>query len=339
MQSLNTIAPSTALGLDGVPHIKRVWSASQAILNGKKIDRPGEELWDRAVFDALGIGLHQTLNFLYANAPTFSEFEAWIMATAGKPEPLRVDRLRSTFLGTQQTAEVSEWLQMIEDMPPVFTDDDLSFWDENGYLILRNAVSPTDCCEAKEAILTHLNVSEDDPDTWYQARNQHGIMVELIQHPAFETNRRSLRIHKAFSQLWKTSDLWVSADRCGFHPPQNEKHAFPGPDLHWDFNFNQPLVFGTQGILYLTDTPPEQGALTLVPGFHQRLSGWLADLPAGTDPQKEDLHALGSIPIGAKAGDMVIWNHLLPHGSRPNLGQRARIVQYINMIPCQFNPY
>jgi len=145
-------------------------------------------------------------------------------------------------------------------------------------------------------------------------------------------NRRTERIHRAFAQLWGTADLWVTADRCGFHPPQRAGHPFPGPDLHWDLDFSAPLAFGTQGILYLTDTPAEQGALTLVPGFHRRLPEWLASLPPGADPQQQDLHALGSIPVGARAGDMVIWRDALPHGSRPNLGTRPRIVQYINLF-------
>ena len=122
-------------------------------------------------------------------------------------------------------------------------------------------------------------------------------------------------------------------DRCVFNAPQFIEHPFPGPDLHWDLNFAQPVTFGTQGILNLTDTPPEQGALTLVPGLLKHLSDWLNHLGPGLDPQQQDLHALGSIPIGGHEGDMIIWNQALPHGSRPNLGSRPRIVQHINMYP------
>ncbi len=97
--------------------------------------------------------------------------------------------------------------------------------------------------------------------------------------------------------------------------------------------FDLPIKFKTQGILYLTDTPPEQGALTIVPGFHNRLFDWLQTLEPGINPQDQDLHALGSVPIDGEAGDMIIWHHALPHGSRPNLGKNPRIVQYINMYP------
>ena len=161
----------------------------------------------------------------------------------------------------------------IECGEPVLSPDDLSFWDENGYVALRDAVSANTRTKAANLIWEHVGADPDSPDSWYGGV-AHGIMVELIQHPALEENRRNARIHKAFAQLWRTADLWVTADRCGFHPPQRNDRPFPGPDLHWDIDFAQPLTFGTPGILYLTDTPPEQGALTLVPGFHHRLSGW-----------------------------------------------------------------
>ncbi len=235
-------------------------------------------------------------------------------------------------MATPYPDSVQNWLGEIDAREPIFTPDDLSFWEDNGYVILTNAVGEQERIDAEKAIWKHVGAHPESTESWYENTGD-GIMVELIQHPAFNANRHAPRIHKAFAQLWGTSDLWVSADRCGFHVPQRDDHPFPGPDLHWDIDFSKPLKFGTQGILYLTDTPPEQGALTLVPGFHRRLAKWLESLPPGTDPQKEDLHSLGSVPVGGSAGDLVIWNQALPHGSRPNLGTRPRMVQYINMYP------
>lgn len=300
--------------------------------DGKTSSRRDEEHIDRMLLDALGLGLHQTMQFLFLTAPTFPEFEAWVIKTVGRPDALQIDRLNAVVAGKSQPERVRQWLQSIDRTGPVLTQVDLSFWDENGYVVLRNAVSLDACSKVEEAIWQHVGADKDSPDSWYLPKSS-GIMVELIQHPDLEANRRAARVHKAFAQLWGTADLWVTADRCGFHPPQRIDSPFPGPDLHWDLDFARPEVFGTQGILYLTETPPEQGALTLVPGFHHRLPNWLKTLKAGDDPQQQDLHGLGSVAIAGHAGDMVIWHHALPHGSRPNLGDRPRIVQYINMKP------
>lgn len=326
------IAPSSEIGSLGLRHLKRLWSSSIAARQGTCVEREGEYRLDQLVVNALGLGLYQTLQYLYMEAPTFPEFEDWVINKAGRPDVFQVGRLNADIAELPRPEHVQRWLHDVENSEPVLGPDELRSWEEKGYVVLKNAVSREAAMHAENAIWHHVGADPALPDTWYGCAT-HGIMVELIQHPALEVNRRAARIHKAFSQLWGTADLWVSADRCGFHPPQREDCAFPGPDLHWDVDFRRPVPFATQGILYLTDTPPEQGALTLVPGFHRKLNDWLGTLKPGADPQKQDLHSLGSVPIGGSAGDMIIWHHALPHGSRPNLGSSPRIVQYINMAP------
>ena len=333
MNAAVAIAATEEPGLLGVCHLKRLWSSVLAAQQEVVTLREDEWHLDRLVIDALGVGLHQTLQYLYANTPAFSEFEEWIIATAGRPDGDYIDRLNADITGNTRPDSVCRWLDQVAGRDPVFTPDDLKFWDEHGYVVLHGAVDTESCMLAEQAIWRHVDADPDIPETWYRQTVAHGIMVEFIQHPALRANRGAARIHKAFAQLWGTTDLWVSSDRCGFHPPQRTGCPFPGPDLHWDIDFDKPLVFGTQGILYLTDTPPEQGALTVVPGFHRRIVDWLQGLEVGADPQTQDLHALGPVPIGGQAGDLIIWQQALPHGSRPNLGVRPRIVQYINMYP------
>jgi len=323
---------SNDVGSLGVPHLKRIWSSALASRSGAAARRPGEAELDRQVLDAIGLGLHQTWHYLMHMAPSFEAFEDWVVATAGRPDPLCAERLRSAVAGQAYPGAVRSWLDAVEASPPVLGEEELACWEEHGYVVLRNAVGEDEWRAAQQAIYAYVNAVPDDVESWYRGDGRHGIMVELIQHPALAATRRSPRIHKAYAQLWGTADLWVSADRCGFHPPQREGCPFPGPDLHWDLDLNAPLAFGTQGILYLADTPAEQGALTVVPGFHKRLPGWLASLAPGIHPQQQDLHALGSLPVAGRAGDMVIWHQWLPHGSRPNLGKRPRVVQYINMM-------
>ncbi len=329
-----SLTSSTEVGSLGVYHLKRLWSRAAASRRGGSPGLDYDCGLDQLVIHALGLGLEQAMQFLHGTAPTFEEFERWVAEMTGGPEPERIARINALISGSACPEETRRRLASVDASDPVLSPADLAHWEEHGYVVLHDAVPAQGRAEAERAIWNHLGAWVDDPESWYRRRNN-GIMVQFFQHPAFDANRRSARIHKAFAQLWGTADLWETTDRCGFNVPERQGWTFPGPDLHWDVSLAQPIPFGTQGILYLTDTPPEQGAFTLVPGFHRRVEAWLEGLPAGADPRCQDLHALGSIPIGGRAGDLIIWHQALPHGSRPNRGTLPRIVQYINMHPAR----
>ena len=320
------LADGNEVGQLGIYHARRFWSSAMAQRQGSRYERPGEAHFDRVLLDCLGVSLGQTSQFLFSYAPAFEAFEQWVIDTAGMPEPDRVCRFNNEYSGSTKT------LHSIEELPPVLNSDDLQFWQENGYIRVCNAVDRHLLDSASQAVWEAVKASPDQPQSWYN-HGRSGIMVELIQHQALEAVRRSSHIHKAFAQLWETSSLWVSADRCSFHPPQTPEHSFQGPDLHWDVDFDQPVPFFTQGILYLTDTPAEQGALTLVPGFHHQFEDWQRKRENGSPVDISSLHAEGSIPVPGLAGDLVIWHHWLPHGARPNQGKAPRLVQYINRYP------
>ncbi|MET1079428.1 MAG: phytanoyl-CoA dioxygenase family protein [Pseudomonas sp.] len=325
---LPPLAASSDTGLLGACQLKRLWSRAQRQCQGV---REAPDPLDPLVLHALGIGLEQGLGYLYGSQPDFATFERWILTTAGPPSSGQLARLNALALGQPLPAATRQWLTQIEAMADVLGPADLQHWHERGYLILHHAVPEAQREAAVEAVLQASGARLDDPGSWYRPRPQ-GVMVPLIQHPALQANRESRRIHKAFAQLWGSSDLWHSVDRVGFHPPAPASSQ--RPPLHWDVDLVPPIPFGTQALLYLTDTPAEQGALTLVPGFHRRLDAWLHSLPPDTDPGQCDLQALGSRPIAGAAGDLVIWHQALPHGPGPNLGQHPRLVQYLNLAPA-----
>ena len=218
---------------------------------------------------------------------------------------------------------------------PALSTDEIAFWDENGYVILRDAVPPQNCQAVVRAICEFLGADLERPETWYGGPQGHSIWIPLLHHPALWANRDSPRIHRAFAQIWGREDLWVSVDQTGFNPPERPGWTFPGPHLHWDASLAQPIPFGVQGILYLADTAANQGAFACVPGFHKHIESWLRNLPQGADARAQDLSA-SAVPIAGRAGDLVIWHEALPHGSSPNRAALPRIVQYIKMAPSHW---
>ena len=288
---------------------------------------------DKILLDALGLGVEQTRTWLGRGAPDFTAFRHWILAVSGPPEPDRLARYHAWLAGDAPPEAERRRFAAVAGAAPVLGPADLAQWESEGYVVLRAAIGPDEAAAAADALWSHVGASLDDPDGWYGANGQ-GIMVQLFQHPALEAARRSPRVHKAFAQLWGSADLWMTTDRMSFSPPERPRRPFQGPHLHWDVSLAAPIPFATQAILYLTDTAADQGALTLVPGFHRRIEAWLAGLPEGADPRRQDLSAAAR-PIAARAGDLVIWNQALPHGASPNRSPRPRLAQYVNMYSAE----
>ncbi len=320
-----------------VPHLHRLWSRVCREKPGKSPFDPVEAAADKIAIWGLGLGLYETLQFLHARRPGFDAFLDWILArNGGAVEPSRIawvnDRIER--LGEDKPPRIAGPAP-VEPAPrePVLGADDLAFWDENGYVVLREAVSREAARAAERAVWEFTGARPEDPDTWYGNADGHTIMVPLIHHPAFDANRRSPRIRAAYAQLLGTDDLVVTVDRGGFNPPERPNWPFPGPRLHWDTSLAQPIPLSIQGILYLADTPAYQGAFCCVPGFRRQIESWLRGLPPGTNPRHEILNS-PAVGIAGSAGDMVLWADSLPHGASPNRGSYPRIVQYIAMYPA-----
>lgn len=324
------LAASNEVGSIGIMHLKRYWNKAVARRSGALSQQSHEDEWnlDITLLNALGLGLEQTVKYLFLENPGFEQFEEWVLDVNG---------------GTVATEKIDGFNQLVinnkqgnghETPQNVLSQEDLAFWDANGYVIIRGAVSKEDCSKTIDLICEFLGIDKNDPSTWYRPHPaRQGIMVQLFQHPLLEENRRAPKIRGAYEQLWGRTDLWMNTDRVSFNPPESDEWHFPGPRLHWDVSLELPIPFGLQGLLYLSDTEATQGAFTLVPGFHNRITGWINSLPPGADPRTQNLQALGATPIAANAGDFILWHQALPHGSSPNTATRPRIVQYINYVP------
>jgi hypothetical protein len=333
MQYVSMILPSSAeTGTIGIMHLKRYWARSIAKKNQLlPVDSFSEE-WntDNYLLNTLGLGLEQTIKQLFLEQQSFDQFEQWVLQVNNGS----VDREKiSHFNAVVQQQETDDGIP--GDKEDVLSPSDIEFWNTNGYVIVRNAVSTEDCDNTIAAISDLLKVDINDPRTWYNPHpDKEGIMVQLFQHPVLEKNRHAPAIRRAYEQVWGRKDILVNYDKAGFNPPETAGWKFPASRLHWDVSLKQPIPFGTQGILYLTDTSAEQGAFTVVPGFHQKIETWLTELPADINPRGEILYQLGPEPVAAHAGDFIIWHHALPHAASPNKATKPRYVQYMNYAPA-----
>ena len=319
-----------------LPYLHRYWQRCWS-----KLKEPAKNSleqnyeWDQenTLLAGLGLNILETTRFVHSAAHTgFDSFEAWVIETnGGAIEESRLARLRNALAGKSVASAAGS----LDDVMGL-TAEQLAFWDEHGYVVVPNAVAAGDREAAAAAIYRFLDANPHDPESWYGNKYGLTIWVPLLRHPAFLANRQAPRLVKAFAQLWGREDLWATVDQGGFNPPENDRWKFPGPHVHWDASLAPPHCFGVQGILYLTDTPPDQGAFSCIPGFHRSLPQWLNDLPPSEDPRRAILQHPGLIPIAGNAGDLVLWHQSLPHGSSPNRGSKPRVVQYISLRPTRW---
>jgi Phytanoyl-CoA dioxygenase (PhyH) len=228
-------------------------------------------------------------------------------------------------------------------MTRVLSAADRDFWEDNGYVIVHDAVPRENLEAAIDAIWNFLEVDRSDPSTWYRGPDRlNGMpelnksgMVELYHHQTLWDNRQHPRVHATFADILGTEKLWVTIDRANLNPPAGPGWDFQG-FIHWDIDTSlRPLESKVQGVLSLTDTSAEQGGFQCVPGFPRRFEQWVRTQPASRDPWRPDLIGLEIRRVETRAGDLLIWNSLTPHGVARNSSTRPRLAQYITMFPAQ----
>ena len=218
------------------------------------------------------------------------------------------------------------------------------FWLKNGYLLIPNVVPINQCERLIEATWQYLDADADNPSSWYtipannddkKTRKSIAGMVELYHHPAQWTNRQHPRIYNTFVDLWGTEKLWVSLDRVNINLPNRKSWKFEG-FLHWDIDISQtPLACNIQGVLSLSDTVSGMGGLQIVPELFLQMEEWLYRQPKNRDPRLPDLSGFDVLDVESHAGDLVIWDSRMAHGTGRNYSERPRIAQFISMTPAE----
>src|SRR5580700_8362906 len=96
------ICQSDETGELGVRHLKRLWSRQMAARAGDAngVSGPAEWVAGQTLICGLGLGLHETLQYLISAQPTFDRFEQWVLEkNGGSIEPERIARINAALSG------------------------------------------------------------------------------------------------------------------------------------------------------------------------------------------------------------------------------------------------
>jgi len=227
----------------------------------------------------------------------------------------------------------------------ILSDEDWDFWIQNGYVVIKAAVSPEQASRTAEFLWEFEEKDKNDPSTWYTAPRADMQMKELVNTGMVEVynnqllwdNRSVKRVYDAFVDIWGTEKLWVTIDRANLNFPIRPGFEYKG-FIHWDYD-PETKPQNVQGVLALADQDDENmGGFQCIPELFRSYDSWKLTQPEDRDRFKPDIKGLEDklVKVKLKAGDLLIFNSLQPHGIRPNLSvDKVRIAQYISMMPAE----
>jgi hypothetical protein len=218
-------------------------------------------------------------------------------------------------------------------MQPI-TDADREHLLEHGWLLVRDVVPKALCERSVAALCEFIGVDPDDSSTWRNyVTHGHGI-IPLHHHQALWDVRQLPQLHALFSAIHRDEKLWVTFDRGSFKVPSSyHESGFRMDAVHWDSDPRTVETLTVQALVYLTDTPAEQGAFAMVPALYETLDDWLATPRTDAETRRPDVSAYPLVPLGGPQGSVVIWHRRMPHTSLANNSDRPRLVQYVTMNP------
>ena len=220
----------------------------------------------------------------------------------------------------------------------MITDEQRSFYDENGYLMVKGMLSRSEALAYRveaHALIERLSQARANLEaTWASARELKGGAETRLFH------RHNVEYFSAhFHQLLLDNRLTEpAADIIGpnvqlhhtklFIKPPEKGSPFPMHQDHPFFPHERHSMIAA--IIHFDDAPLEKGCLRVVPGSHKRgpidhdsSGGW--HLPFEQYPLES------SVALPAQAGDVLFFSYLTIHGSGINTSQEARTTLLVQM--------
>ncbi len=193
----------------------------------------------------------------------------------------------------------------------------------DGYAVVENVLDAG--CQARLKSLATQCVAALGPEHRDRYRSE-GSLIPIADHPAFAEVVAYRPALDAFASLGLTG-VQFSSGYVISKPPG-------GPALFWHqdwWGWDDPISLTDRlaqffVFYYLSDTSPENGCLRVIPGTHRRRHPMhdVMDAHGDTLARVDDPDSAAfadhpdAVPVAVRAGDMVIGDARLIHGSNPN---------------------
>ena len=216
------------------------------------------------------------------------------------------------------------------------TDDQLSFYDANGYLLIRGFIGAEEAAALRTEV--HAISARQGPTnaTWSSVSGQ-GTKLEhshdvQFRSAAFARLLVDDRLTDVFTSLIGPN-VQLHHNKMFIKPPERGS-PFP---MHQDYGyFPHRGNSMTAAILHLDRAPDVKGCVRVYPGSHKLgpLEAVGQDHHVDTDRFPLD----GATPIEAEAGDLLVFNYLTVHGSGLNTSDEPRTTWLVQVRDPEDEP-
>jgi ectoine hydroxylase-related dioxygenase (phytanoyl-CoA dioxygenase family) len=218
----------------------------------------------------------------------------------------------------------------------MLTPEQLSFYHENGYVLVPGLLSPERAAAYRQEchdLVNRLQAKRNIDATWGSARELNATKTQLFhchdvqfQSAAFA----QLIVDDAFTQIASQivgPNVQLHHTKMFIKPPEKGS-PFP---MHQDapyFPHDKHSMIAA--IFHFDDAPLEKGCVRVVPGSHKL--GMLEHDSAGGWHLPSSQYAIeDALPCPAKAGDVLFFSYLTIHGSGVNVSDEARTTMLVQM--------
>ncbi len=222
----------------------------------------------------------------------------------------------------------------------MLTREELGFYWENGYLLVRGLLSRGEALAYREeahALMNRLIAGNAQVEaTWESARGLvataertqllHRHNVEFYS-AAFHRLLLDDRLTARAASIIGTENVQLHHSKLFIKPPEKGS-PFPMHQDHPFFPHERHSMIAA--IIHFDDAPEEKGCLRVVPGSqrngplpHNREGGW--HLPTEQYPLED------AVSCPAEAGDVLFFSYLTIHGSGVNVSHEARTTLLVQM--------
>ena len=230
----------------------------------------------------------------------------------------------------------------------VLTDEQINQFHEQGYVIVKGALSRDDAESYRQKILSLMPANLEIPEDWGTHDGRIKPMASPGNHTFDTVDLLPLmtneKLYRAATELLGSTAVRVLDGSVGItlrnaahgdEPLSQTLHLDASvPTTADDFTFEQAeLQVG--GCYYLTDVEPNGGGIHVVPGGHKIVEAEARAAGSGgrhLHAEWKQIKHLESVEVTGEAGDFALLHHLMPHGASHNRNPTARVAYFVRWV-------